>query len=72
MTAIDAKGRKLGVNIKVRRVTVDGLKGIRAWGGSIHPDGRLGGENLGVVEHVVGHAVVTEKGVFCGRLVVRT
>ena len=71
MTAIDASGHDLQVNDPVRRMTVDKPNGTRAWGGHSRPDDRLGGEYLGVVEHVVGHAVVTEKGVFCGRLVVR-
>ena len=72
MTAVDANGHELRADYLVRRMTVDEPEDTRAWGGFHHPDERLGGNYLGVVEHVVGHAVVTETGVYCGRLVVRT
>ena len=67
MTAIDANGQELEIGHLVRRMTVETKKDARIWGGD-----DTGGEHLGIVEHVVGHAVVTKTGVFCGRLVVRT
>ena len=72
MAAVDVNGHELKAGHLVRRVTVDKPEDTRAWGGYRDLDERLGGNYLGVVEHVVGHAVVTETGVYCGRLVVRT
>ena len=66
MTAIDANGQELQVGHLVRRITVEPKEDARRWGGG------GSGEYLGVVEHITGHAVATEKGVYCGRLVVRT
>ena len=67
MTAIDANGQELHVGHPVRRMTAETKEDARRWWGLGD-----GGGYLGVVEHVAGHAVITEKGVFCGRLVVRT
>ena len=66
MSATDSNGHELKVGDLVRRMTVTQPEGARAWGGR---SDYLGGERLGVVDHVVGHDVVTGKGVFCGRLV---
>ena len=67
MTAIDANDQDLRVGHLVRRKTTNNNEDARRWWGH-----ESSGAYLGIVEHVVGHAVVTEKGVFCGRLVVRT
>ena len=67
MTAIDANDQELRVGHLVRRKTAETNEDARRWWGHGSSD-----QFLGIVEHIVGHAVVTEKGVFCGRLVVRT